>query len=274
MNEFWTSKKLGKHPNLAKQAELLYEHYAMCSAEKLLARLLQSTFEFGNYGPIAWANILEEANLDDCLKQEYVEEALKVTTARPAIGKGEFLFVSIFKNVGFAKEKGDLIDINTNERIEVKGDYSVISNGNSKNFFTLDQRRLNALCNLLHISPIHTINASTCQSIKQVIGIDFKLATQVLTMLRNTVYEYKEVIDEAVNFYKNSKRLLLTIAAMHLYSYMYLEKSNYLLAVNNDKFMCFDKPKSFVETAEILKHFELHEWKIGESGIKVSLKNE
>ena len=76
MSEFWTSKKLGKRPHIAKQAELLYEHYAMCPAAKLLERLMQSTFEFGNYGPIAWKNILEDANLDDCLKPEYVEEAL------------------------------------------------------------------------------------------------------------------------------------------------------------------------------------------------------
>src|SRR5574344_2109951 len=249
MSEFWTSKKLGKRPHIAKQAELLYEHYAMCPAAKLLERLMQSTFEFGYYGPIAWKNILEDANLDDCLKPEYVEEALKVTTARPAIGRGEFLFVSIFKNVGFAKEHGDLIDINTNERVEVKGDYSTIGNGNSRNFFTLSQLRLNAVS-----------------------GTDFKLAQKALTMLCNTTYSYAEVIAEALKYYQNSKRLLLTIAAMHLYCYMYLEDSDYLLAVNKDKFMCFDRPNSLYDAAEILKHFELHEWKVGESGIKVSLK--
>lgn len=272
MTEFWTSKKLGKHPHIAKQAELLYEHYAICSADKLFERLMQSTFEFGNYGPIAWKNILEEANLDDCLKQEYVDEALKVTTARPAIGKGEFLFVSLFKNVGFAKEKGDLIDVNTNEKIEVKGDYSTIGNGNSQKFFTLSQRRLNALCNMLHISTIHTINATTCAEIKAAIGINFELAKKVLTILCNTTYTYLEVVEAALKYYQNSKHLLLTIAAMHLYCYMQLEDTDYLLAVNKDKFMCFDKPKSLYDAAEILKHFELHEWKVGESGIKVSLK--
>ena len=272
MSEFWTSKKLGKRPHIAKQAELLYEHYAMCPAAKLLERLMQSTFEFGNYGPIAWKNILEDANLDDCLKPEYVEEALKVTTARPAIGRGEFLFVSIFKNVGFAKEHGDLIDINTNERVEVKGDYSTIGNGNSRNFFTLSQLRLNAVSSLLKLSPIHKIDASTCSTIKAAIGTNFDLAKKILTMLCNTTYTYYEVVDEALKYYQNSKRLLLTIAAMHLYCYMYLEDSDYLLAVNKDKFMCFDRPNSLYDAAEILKHFELHEWKVGESGIKVSLK--
>src|SRR5574344_2173449 len=245
MSEFWTSKKLGKRPHIAKQAELLYEHYAMCPAAKLLERLMQSTFEFGYYGPIAWKNILEDANLDDCLKPKYVE---------------------------FAKEHGDLIDINTNERVEVKGDYSTIGNGNSRNFFTLSQLRLNAVSSLLKLSPIHKIDSSTCQVIKAAIGTDFKLAQKALTMLCNTTYSYAEVIAEALKYYQNSKRLLLTIAAMHLYCYMYLEDSDYLLAVNNDKFMCFDKPNSLYDAAEILKHFELHEWKVGESGIKVSLK--
>ncbi len=272
MSEFWTSKKLGKHQQLAKQAELLYEHYALCTPDKLLARLQQSTFEFGNYGPIAWKNILEDANLDDCLKPEYVTEALKVTTTRPAIGKGEFLFVSIFNNVGFAKGKGDLIDVNTNEKVEVKGISSTIGNGNSNAFATLNQSRLNAIGYMLKRTPTSVIDAAACNVIKSAMGKDVKTVYNVLSALRNTAMDYREVTEAACNFYFNTGKLLLTIAAMHLYSYMHIEDTNYLLAVNNEKFRCFERPNTLVEAAEILKNFEIHGWKIGESGVTVTLK--
>lgn len=121
MNEFWTPKKIGKHPQVVKQAELLYSHYALCDAQKLLTRLKNSNFKFGNYGPCSWKEFLTKADLDDCLDEEYVTQALNVTTHQPAIGKGEFLFVSVFNNVGFAKSGGDLIDLNTNSLVEVKG---------------------------------------------------------------------------------------------------------------------------------------------------------
>lgn len=126
MNAFWTNEKLGRHKDLADQAELLYEHYALCSADKLLMRLKQSIFKFGNYGPCDWSEYLDKANLDDCLKPEFVDAALKVTTARPSIGKGEFLFAATFNNIGFAPDSGDLIDLITKQKIEVKGEQGTL----------------------------------------------------------------------------------------------------------------------------------------------------
>ena len=70
MNEFWTKDKLGKHPQVAEEAARLYKDYALCEPDKLLARLKESTFKFGNVGPIAWNTLLSKADLDDCLKPE------------------------------------------------------------------------------------------------------------------------------------------------------------------------------------------------------------
>lgn len=77
MNEFWTEEKLGKHKQVAEQAELLYEHYALCSADKLLARLNESEFKFGNYGPCTWNSFLAKTNLDDCLKPRIRRSCIK-----------------------------------------------------------------------------------------------------------------------------------------------------------------------------------------------------
>lgn len=272
MNEFWTSAKLGKHKQLVGQAERLYEHYALCNANKLLARLLESKFNFGNYGPCKWTKILQAANLDDCLKEEYVKEALKITSARPAIGKGEFLFVSIFSNVGFAKDSGDLIDLRDNAKVEVKGIDGKLGNGQSHKFRALSPDTLYALYNTLQRTPIqHDLDATTCESIKRMLGADENLMRKAFEILQNTKTNDLTVVTEAVELYKNTKRLLRTIASMHLYAYLKIQNVKYFIAVNDDHFRCFNAPTNLLAAYNILSKFTVDHWKIGETGVSITL---
>lgn len=272
MNEFWTVDKLGKHKQLAGQAERLYEHYALCNADKLLARLLESKFNFGNYGPCKWSEILQAANLDDCLKSEYVNEALKITSARPAIGKGEFLFVSIFSNVGFARDSGDLIDLRDNAKVEVKGIDGKLGNGQSHKFRALTPDTLYALYVALQHTPIqHDLDATTCESLKRMIGADENLMRKTFEILQNTKTNDLIVVNEAIELYKNTKHLLRTIAAMHLYAYLKIQTVKYFIAVNDKQFRCFNAPTNLASAYNILSKFTVDYWKIGETGVSITL---
>lgn len=273
MNEFWTKEKLGKHPQLAAEAERLYKQYAMCDADKLLKRLKESRFKFGNFGPISYNNLLLKANLDDCLQPEYVDAALKVTTAQPAIGKGEFLFASLFDNVGFAKQHGDLVDLTTKKMAEVKGVASSLSNGYSKNYIQLNNNTLINVFRHFKLTPPSKLDAQACKTLSDHIA-DERSLYYVLEAFRNTAIAKRPVIESAMSNYMNrtKKNLLLTIAAMQLYEYLHTEQASYFLAVNNDKFMCFDTPNTVYQAAEILTNFSIDDWTIGNRGFKITLK--
>ena len=285
MNEFWTKEKLGKHPQVAEEAARLFKQYAMCPADKLLARLKESTFKFGNVGPISWNSLLAKANLDDCLKQDYIKAALKVTTAQPAIGKGEFLFVSLFNNVGFAKDHGDLIDLQTKKKTEVKGISSALCNGYSSNYRQLlqgpDEYRplnqeaiLNTVFKKFKLSPPSKLDAGACKELERVVSRDDDALYYVLDAFRNTSASHRPVVESAIANFKNRSKhsLLSTIAAMHLYDYLKTEHTDYFLAVNNNQFMCFTAPTNVYQAASILEYFTIDGWQIGKRGMTVTLK--
>lgn len=285
MNEFWTSEKLGKHPQVAEEAARLFKQYALCPADKLLARLKESRFKFGNVGPISWNSLLTKANLDDCLKQDYVKAALKVTTAQPAIGKGEFLFVSLFDNVGFAKDHGDLIDLQTKKKVEVKGISSALCNGYSSNYRQLtqgpDEYRplnqeaiLNTVFKKFKLSPPAKLDAGSCKELERFASHDDDALYYILDAFRNTAVSRRPVIESAMANYKNRSKhnLLSTIAAMHLYDYLKTEHTDYFLAVNNNQFMCFTAPTNVYQAASILEYFTIDGWQIGKRGMTVTLK--
>ena len=91
-------------------------------------------------------------------------------------------------------------------------------------------------------------------------------------LTQNTKKSYEEVADGAVKVYKEKKKLLRTVAAMHLYAYMHVENDDYLIATTSKYFRCFKCPNSIAEAYSILENFEVNDWRIGSSGISVSLK--
>ena len=276
MNEFWTKEKLGKHPEVAGRAKDLYSEYALCDAVKLLARLKESKFKFGNNGPIKWKELLAKANLDDCLKQEYIKAALDVTTHQPSIGKGEFLLVSVFDNIGFAKGKGDLVDTITKKTAEVKGNAGALCNAYSGVYRVLNDGILRAVFTHFKMTPPSGLDNKTCQALEQYVARNDAELKYVLTAFRNTQATRIPVIDNAMKSFKDRKdtrNLLNTIAAMHLYEYLSIEKSDYLIAVNNDKFMCFQAPTSVYQAENIIsEYFTADYWRVSKGGVTISLK--
>lgn len=274
MNEFWTSEKLGKHPQVAEEAARLFKQYAICPADKLLARLKESKFKFGNVGPISWNNLLTKADLDDCLQQDYIKAALKVTTAQPAIGKGEFVFVSLFDNIGFAKDHGDLIDLQTKKKAEVKGISSALCNGYSDKYRQLNQAILSAVFRNFKLSPPGRLDAGACKELERFASHSDRELYYILDAFRNTTVSHRPVVESAMANFKNrtNHNLLTTIAAMHLYDYLRMEQTDYLLAVNNNQFMCFNAPTNVYQAASILEYFTIDGWQIGKRGMTVTLK--
>ena len=269
MNEFWTKEKLGKHPTVASNAETLYSKYAMCSADKLLKRLQESIFKFGEVGPIEFKNILMFANLDDCLKPEFVDEALKVTTARPAIGRGEFLLASLFANIGFAKHKGDLIDLRTKKMAELKG-VSATINGE----YTLNDGRLGTIFRHFKMTPPAMLSKHVFDSIQRFCA-DERNLRYILEAFRNTNEVKVSTIDSAVSNYtsRKEKNLYMTVVGMHLYEYLKSEHASYLFALNDNEFRCFNAPRNVYQAVNILSHFTIDEWKVGETGFKITLEH-
>ena len=103
LDKFWTEKKLGKHKDAKEKQKQLLMKYLTGNPANFFSALNESKFNVGNFGPSSISNILVDANLSKYIKKEYIKDALSITSARPAIGKGEFLFASLFNNIGFSK---------------------------------------------------------------------------------------------------------------------------------------------------------------------------
>ncbi len=76
----------------------------------------------------------------------------------------------------------------------------------------------------------------------------------------------------AAKMYFEKKQLMKTVAAMHLYSYMKLEKDQYILLVNDEKFSIFRAPDDLYESYDIIEKLNLKSWREGDYGIKVTLR--
>ena len=151
IKDFWTDKKSGKHPELMNKHKAILEADLLVSPKDLFEQLNANKFIFQNFGPVNISDFLRKAKLDSYLKPEFVNHALNVTTHQPAIGKGEFLLVSCFKNINFAFESGDLIDDDGN-RIEVKGNHAPI--GGPKGFKQMNKSLMFSIYRLFKRLPV------------------------------------------------------------------------------------------------------------------------
>ena len=102
LTKFWTPKKCGKSgepEDFIEQHDMILGRTLMADPADLLEQLEENIFNFQKFDMIEWSDFLRRANLAEYLKSDYIRLALDVTTTRPAIGKGEFLFVSCFSNL-------------------------------------------------------------------------------------------------------------------------------------------------------------------------------
>lgn len=274
LNKFWTEKKLGKHSDMIEKHEQIVMKNLKIDAETFFKDLSKTTFKPGNVGPYNLYSILNKTSLEDDLHPEYIEDCLNVTTTRPAIGKGEFLFAASFANIGFAKDNGDLIDIKTGKSIECKGVNSVIGNGHSGQYKTMTKSLIYAITKMLDANDLSAtyLNADFANEIKKRIGTNEKLMKKFFLITQNLENENEGIANACVKVYLEKKYLLKTMAAAHLYIYMNLEKADYLLAINGKKFQMFEKPTSVAAAYEIIEKFDISGWKEGDCGVKVTLK--
>lgn len=274
LNKYWTSEKLGKHKDMkAKHGEIILKTLKS-SPESLFSKLEKSSLKLELNKPYSINNLLQVTGLSADLSSNYIDYAMKVTTTRPSIGKGEFLFASIFHNIGFANKSGDLVKLDDKSSIEVKGKYSILGNGQNNRYKPLTKGVLYSIFKYLNIDDMSPDNLSTdfAQVLKKRIGDNEKALAKVFVALQNINDEYEPLGKVCVRLYKDKKQFLRVVAATHLFIYMNTEDTDYLLAHNDKKFMLFKKPETLTQAYEIIEHFDVYNWNIGEYGIKVNLK--
>jgi len=285
LNEYWTPQKLGKHSNeIANQHGMLLLKNLKTSPEDFFKFLKTTTFTFKPFDVIPWSDVLVRSGLSGYLKDEYVDDALHVTTTRPAIGKGEFLFVSCFSNLGFAPGKGDIIDFNTHDKIEVKGVRATIS-GDGKRYKQMSNEVITTAMSVYDTSDTieyfsreyaprfeELINASNCDQEKLI---------KLLVRLQNVENDSQSqaVAQKFAKLYDPKKpNLFLIVGAMQLY--LYMKEISYLLMVNEHGFKCFKRPDDARGYLDLFatkgdnsagKKLKLGSWETSTYGMEISI---
>lgn len=270
LNSFWTDVKCGKHPELSKKHKAILQNDLLVSPEDLFEQLNKNTFTFQNFGPLPFHSFLKNAKLDSYLKPEYVEHALSVTTHQPAIGKGEFLLVSCFKNINFAQGSGDLVDTDGN-RIEVKGSHAPI--GGPKGFKQMNKSIMFSVYRLFNTNPDFDDLTMDCANNLELLLKDNPDKTKkVMLLLQNNEHESNNLANDMTELYNKTGHLLEVIAAAHLYAYLKIQNANFLFAVNDKLFAGFTAPKTLSQSYDIIKNFNVNGWTTGNKGITFTLK--
>lgn len=273
LDEYWTAEKLGKHKNLKKDHGDILLKTLIVNPEEFKSDLFNNRLKLGNFSS-SIDSILTGTKLNGDLRREYLEMCLGVTTERPAIGKGEFLFAASFKNIGFTSDSGDLIDVDSKAKIEVKGISAVLGNGQNGTYKQMSERLMRTIARQLQIDGMHRwqLDEENAMMIKEKIALNRSLAVQTLTILQNVYRENEAVARQAADVYFREGQLIRTVAAMHLLMYMKHEKSDYLLIVNDDRFTMVKCPDDVSGAYDIISKLTIKPWREGDYGIKVTLR--
>lgn len=273
LDEYWTADKLGKHKNLKRDHGDILLKTLIVNPEEFKRDLFNNHLKLGNFSS-SIDSIITGTKLNGDLRREYLEMCLGVTTERPAIGKGEFLFAASFKNIGFASDSGDLIDVESKEKIEVKGVSAVLGNGQNGTYKQMSERLMRTIARQLEIDGMHhwQLDEENAMKIKEKIALNRSLAVQTLTILQNVYRENEAVARQAADVYFRDGQLIRTVAAMHLLMYMKREKSDYLLILNDERFAMVKCPDDMSEAYDIIRKLTIKPWREGDYGIKVALR--
>jgi len=274
LDEFWTEKKLGRHTDLKSDHGSILLKTLQVDPEIFREDLMRNKLKLGNFSS-SLESVITGTKLSGDLKSSYVKDCLGVTTVRPAIGKGEFLFAASFVNLGFSSRAGDLVDLDTGAKIEVKGISAVLGNSQGGKFRPMTAKTMGTVFNYLGIDDVpkqdYYLSEENAKKIKTAIGLDREKAKQIFTFLQNLRAENEAVARDAVPLYFEKKQLIRIVAAMHLYAYMKIEMDDYLLIVNDEKFSIFRAPDSLEAAYDVIEKMNLKPWREGEYGIKVTL---
>jgi hypothetical protein len=282
IHDFWSNGKSGKHnsSDLEKIHKDILDRDLLVNPSDLFEQLNVNKFTFQDFGPIKLSSFLSKSKLDSYLNSEYIEDALKVKTAQPAIGKGEFLLVSCFKNINFSNESGDLVDTDGN-KIEVKGSHSCI--GGSAGFDQMNKSIMFSIYNVFNTNPdFDSLTISCSNDLQNKLANNPSLVKKVMLLLQNNhnksnslAAEMEKLFNEKINGNSNEQTNLLLniVAAAHLFAYLKLQKANFLFAINDRVFSGFSSPNSLDKSYDIIiKHFKINGWTTGNTGITFTLK--
>lgn len=269
--EFWKDK-CGKHSDIMSSHEMILKKDLIVDLDDFINQVNKNTFKFGNFGEILLVDFLKLTELDHIVKPEYVKDCMRVTSPRPAIGKGEFLLVSNFANIQFAKESGDLIDKDNKKRIEVKGMNSTLS-GDGK-FKQMNKGIIYSIYRLFETSSEFTYFGPECaKDLETRLSKNKHLIPKVIELLQNYKIESNALVKETTKLYEEKgKDLLKCITAMQLYSYLKIQKATDLVVFGENKFVGFSAPNNLYESLNIVSHFEIKGWELGKNGISIVLK--
>ena len=273
LDEYWTAEKLGKHKDLKKDHGDILLKTLIVAPEEFKRDLFNNHLKLGNFTSTI-DSILTGTKLNGDLRKEYLEMCLGVTTERPAIGKGEFLFAASFRNIGFASDSGDLIDLESKSKIEVKGISAVLGNGQNRTYKQMSEHLMRTIAKQLQIDGMHRwqLDEENAMKIKEKIALNRNLAVQTLTILQNVYNENEALARQAADVYFREGQLIRTVAAMHLLMYMKREKSDYLVIVNDERFAMVKCPNDMSEAYDIIQKLTIKPWREGDYGIKVTLR--
>lgn len=271
LNAYWTAEKLGKHNDLkAKHGSILMKDLKV-PAKDFFEQIKENHFKFQPFGPIAMSAFLKKAKIDLYVQPQYLDDCLKVTTPRPAIGRGEFLFVATFDNINFSNGKGDLVDSDGN-RIEVKGKHANF--GSDGPYKQMSQALMYSIYSVFNTNSSEKgLTLETIDELGKLLLNNPSRQGKVLTLLQNLKNHSAGLTNQMAELFNRTHDLRLVIAAAHFYAYMKVQKANYLLALNDNVFWGFKAPNSIDEAAETMKHFNINGWMTGNRGISFTVKN-
>lgn len=282
LQKYWTKKKCGKHPvdDLIMEHGLRIKTFAKVDYQDIFEQIEKNVYSIDSMPRTSWNKFLKEAKLDDFLKPEYVQSTLNVQLARPAVGLGEFLFVSCFGNLAFATESGDLIDTKTNSRIEFKGNRSSFS-GDTHGNITYQEMNKGILSTIAaqfkeyeEVSNSSSFNKEFCKEIDKKLEDHPEKIEKVLELCQNVMVSgrpSKKLNEMFSMLYRDKKDLFYVVAAMHCYAYLVAQKADYLIFANENGYMCCETPKDALDAWKIVRNVNVTSWPIGKKGFAVSL---
>lgn len=267
-----------------KHYELLKSYFAGLSIREFFVELEKSILNIQSTNFVKYSTMYEKTLASHYLTNGYLNAALNVTSSQPSVGPGEFLFASLFKNIGFAQDNGDLIELNSNAIIEVKRTKSAIYVG-SKEFIELSDSKMKNLIDKFKIEEHKSINTKLCLELisyikasldknKDIIYIGMILQN-LQNESRNLAKAFLELVNKEVKFLYDSNEatnLYYCIIAMHLYSYCKLRNISWFIATTEAGFKIFKSPINLFESYNMLKDFKITTWPINGKSASIILR--
>lgn len=275
LTRFWANKS-SRHDELIQNHLEIIDRTLLVDPYTLERDLFRSKLIVGNFSE-KLDSLLAKTALKGDLSPEYIDLCLQVTSKRPVIGRGEFLFTASFANISFCEDRGDLFDLDTGSRIEVKGESAHLGNGDNDSFRPLSGDTMPSLFTDLGI-PLDGDRLERNLSMKNSLKLgdrmrNLDIAHSVFSKLQNTASIDDELSEEAsLNWLKN-RDLLRCVAAMHMLSYSRIENIDYFLFLNDHRFRLVSAPKSFSEALDAASALDVKSWRSGEYGIRIALKD-